>query len=174
MFEEDRERETNAIIMWDWKSLFGNKSHRNIFGPQRLWEIRAVKFLWTLVKGKDLSSASRGVSCLREGCTTGQHQEIEVHIIWTIYLRSVDSETLWRICKTLEQLLTLTTNCWLRRSAWDWRKSYNFRKGTQRWDLEKLYAQREKVQDTLEKTLGAIECESGDVRVQWNDNKYVC
>jgi hypothetical protein len=35
--------------------------------------------------------------------------------------------------------------------------------------LEKLYAQRQRVQDTLEEKLGAIECESGNAEVQWKN-----
>jgi hypothetical protein len=73
MFEEDVEGETNIIIMGDWKSSVGNKSYRNIVGPQILREIREVKFLSTLVKGIDLSSALRDLSSLREGSTHGQH-----------------------------------------------------------------------------------------------------
>ena len=39
------------------------------------------------------------------------------------------------------------------------------------WDLEKLYTQRQRVQDTLEEKLGAIGCDSGNVEVQWNNIK---
>ena len=81
-------------IMEDWKSLVGNKSYRNTVGPQRLGEIREVKCLPSFVKGMDLSSASPCFSSLREGCKPEQLQEIEVDIIWTIYLWRVDSETL--------------------------------------------------------------------------------
>ena len=42
------------------------------------------------------------------------------------------------------------------------------------WDLEKLNDQRQRVQDTLKEKLGAIECESGNVEVQWNNIKNVC
>ena len=35
-----------------------------------------------------------------------------------------------------------------------------------RWDLEKLYAQRQSAQDTIEEKLGLIECESGRTEVQ--------
>jgi len=59
--------------MGEWKSLVGNKSYRNIVGPQRLGENREVKFLSTVVKEIEFSSASRGLSSLREGCTLGQH-----------------------------------------------------------------------------------------------------
>ena len=50
------------------------------------------------------------------------------------------------------------------------KKIIRFQKRGPRWDLEKLYAQRQRVQDTLEEKLGAICCESGNVEVQWNGN----
>jgi hypothetical protein len=37
------------------------------------------------------------------------------------------------------------------------KKIIRFRKGKPRWDSEKLCAQRQKVQDALEESLGAIE-----------------
>jgi hypothetical protein len=39
------------------------------------------------------------------------------------------------------------------------------------WDLEKLYTQKQTVQDTLEGKLGAIKCDSGNDEVQWNNIK---
>jgi hypothetical protein len=53
------------------------------------------------------------------------------------------------------------------------KKNIRFQKGKPRWDLEKLpvYAQQQKVQDTLEEQLSAIKCESGNVEVQWNNIK---
>jgi len=73
MFEEHGEGERNIIIMGGVEQFFGNKSNPDIVGKQRLGEIREVKLLSTLVKGMDLSSASRGLSSLREDCTPGQH-----------------------------------------------------------------------------------------------------
>jgi hypothetical protein len=46
-----------------------------------------------------------------------------------------------------------------------------FQKRRPQWDLEILYAQRQRLQDTLEKKLGAIRCDSGNVEVQWNNIK---
>ena len=40
--------------------------------------------------------------------------------------------------------------------------------------MEKLYAQQQRVQDTLEAKLGAFGCESGNVEVQWNNNIKEC
>jgi hypothetical protein len=37
--------------------------------------------------------------------------------------------------------------------------------------LEKLYTQKQTVQDTLERKIGAIECDSGNVEVQWKNIK---
>ena len=37
--------------------------------------------------------------------------------------------------------------------------------------MEKLYSQRQRVQDTLEEKLGAIGCNSGNVEMQWKNVK---
>ena len=46
------------------------------------------------------------------------------------------------------------------------KKIIRFQKIRPRWDLEKLYAQRQRGQDIVEEKLGAIECESGNAEVQ--------
>jgi hypothetical protein len=51
------------------------------------------------------------------------------------------------------------------------KKIISFHKRKPKWDLEKLYAQRQEVHDSLEEKLGAIKCESGNVEVQWNNIK---
>ena len=51
------------------------------------------------------------------------------------------------------------------------KKIIRFQKSRPRWDLEKLYDQRQRVRDTLEEKLSAIECESGNAEVQWNNMK---
>jgi type I site-specific restriction endonuclease len=51
------------------------------------------------------------------------------------------------------------------------KKIIRFHKRKPRCDLEKLYAQRQEVDDSLEEKLGAIKCESGNVEVQWNNIK---
>jgi hypothetical protein len=52
------------------------------------------------------------------------------------------------------------------------KKIIRFQKRRPRWDLEKLYAQRQGVQETLEEKLSAIECESGNAEVQWNNTRW--
>ena len=51
------------------------------------------------------------------------------------------------------------------------KKIIRFQKNRPRWDFEKLYAQRQRVQETLEENLCAVECESGNAEVQWNKIK---
>jgi hypothetical protein len=51
------------------------------------------------------------------------------------------------------------------------KKIIRFQKRNPQWDLEKLYTQKQTVQDTLEGKLGAIECDSGNGEVQWNNIK---
>jgi len=54
------------------------------------------------------------------------------------------------------------------------KKIIRFQKRRPQWDLEKLYVQRQRVQDTLEEKLCATECESGNVEVQWKKYKGMC
>jgi type I site-specific restriction endonuclease len=51
------------------------------------------------------------------------------------------------------------------------KKIIRFQKRRPQWILEKLYTQKQTVQDTLEGKLGAIGCDSGNVEVQWNNIK---
>jgi hypothetical protein len=51
------------------------------------------------------------------------------------------------------------------------KKIIRFQKRRAQWDLEKLCAQRQRVQDTVEEKLFAIGCDSGNVEVQWNNIK---
>jgi hypothetical protein len=51
------------------------------------------------------------------------------------------------------------------------KKVIRFQKRRPKLDLEKLYPQRQRVQDTLEEKLSAMECESGNVEEQWKNIK---
>jgi hypothetical protein len=53
------------------------------------------------------------------------------------------------------------------------KKIIRFQKRRPQWDLEKLHTQKQTVQDTLEWKLGATECNSENVEVQWNKIKEV-
>ena len=51
------------------------------------------------------------------------------------------------------------------------KKFVRLQKRRSRWDLEKLYVQRKRLQDNLEEKLCAIECDSGNVEVQLKNIK---
>jgi len=51
------------------------------------------------------------------------------------------------------------------------KKIIRFQMRRPQWDLEKLYVQRQRVKGTLEEKLCAIECDSGNVEVQWKNIK---
>ena len=51
------------------------------------------------------------------------------------------------------------------------KKIIRFQKRRSQCDLERLYAQRQRVPDALEEKLGAIGCDSENVEVQWNNIK---
>ena len=51
------------------------------------------------------------------------------------------------------------------------KKVIRFQERRSQWDLEKLYAQRQRMQDTLEEKLVAVGCDSGNVEVPWNNIK---
>ena len=51
------------------------------------------------------------------------------------------------------------------------KKIIRFQKSRPRWDLERLYAERQRVQNILEEKIGAIECESGNAEVHWKNIK---
>ena len=49
--------------------------------------------------------------------------------------------------------------------------THTFQKSRPRWDLQKIYAQRQRVYDTLEEKICAIECENRSAEVQLNNIK---
>jgi hypothetical protein len=53
------------------------------------------------------------------------------------------------------------------------KKIIRFQISRPRRDLEKLYAERQRVQNILEEKLGAIECENGNDVVQWKNIKVI-
>jgi hypothetical protein len=54
------------------------------------------------------------------------------------------------------------------------KKIMRFQKRKPRWDLEKLYAERQAVHDSLEEKLGAIKCGSGECGSAVEQYQHVC
>ena len=48
-----------------------------------------------------------------------------------------------------------------------------FRQGKPKWEMERSYFQRQKVEDALDENFNAIECKPWNAEVQWNTNTYL-
>jgi hypothetical protein len=64
----------------------------------------------------------------------------------------------------------VTNNLLVAKICTRFKKIIRFQKRPQ-WGLDKLHAQQQRVQDTLEENLGAIGYECGNVEVQWDNIK---
>ena len=51
------------------------------------------------------------------------------------------------------------------------KKMLRFHQSRTQWDLQKLYVQRQRVQNILEEKIGAIGRDSGNVEMQWKNIK---
>jgi hypothetical protein len=85
---EDYEKgETSTIIIGHWDNVVGGKSYRNIVGPEGLG--RRDKWgpiFFDFCEKTDLFSPTHGLKRLREDCTAGKYQQIEIDISWTTSL----------------------------------------------------------------------------------------
>jgi len=75
--------------------------------------------------------------------------DVEVGIIWTINLWCINSETIWRMCRRCLEIDS-DHNVLVADICPRSKKITRFQEEKARWNLEKLYAQWEKVQDILE------------------------
>ena len=99
----------------------------------------------------------------------GRHLEIGVDISWTILVKH-------RFRNSVKDVQTLPGadidsdhNLLVAKVHTRLKKIIRFQKNRPRWDLEKLYAERQRVLNILEEKLGAIECESENAEVQWKN-----
>lgn len=74
---------------------------------------------------------------------------VEIGIIWTLYLWCINSETIWRKCRHCLEIGS-DHNVLVANICPRLKKITRFQKGKARWNMEKLYAQWEKVQDIIE------------------------
>ena len=104
--------------------------------------------------------------------THGRHQEIGVDISWDYILVK---HRFRNSVKDVQTLLGTDIDCdhnlLVAKICTRLKKIIRFQKRRPQWDLEKLYVQRQRVQDNLEEKLGAIRCDGGNVEVQLNNIK---
>jgi hypothetical protein len=157
--------------MWDWNSVVGDESYRNIFvshglGRKNHKSQMLIKFCersGLIVTNTWFSKPKRRLYTWKtSGDWSRYHLEYipakhrfrnSVKDMHTLAGADIDSDhnlLVAKICTRLKKIL-------------------RFQKRRPRWNLEKLYTERQRVQDTLEEKLGAIGSESGNVEVQWNN-----
>jgi hypothetical protein len=169
----DGKDNTNTIIMGDWNSVVGCEPYRNIVGPHGLgrknhrpqmlinfcernevivtntWFRKPKRRLYTWKAPGDRSRHQLDYILVKHQFTNS------VKDVQTLPGADIDSDhnsLVAKICTRLKKIM-------------------RFQKRRPQWDLEKVYTQKQTVQDTLERKLGAIECDSGNVEMRWNNIK---
>jgi len=173
ILEEDGKGNTNTIIMGDWNSVVGDESYRNIVGPHGLGRknhrgqmlINFCERNRLTVTNTWFRKPNRSLYTWKAPGDRSRHQLgyiLEKHR----FRNSVkDVQTLPGADTDSDHNLLVANICTRLK------KIIRSQKRRPQWDLEKLYTQRQRVQDTLEEKLGAIGCDSGNVEEQWNNIK---
>jgi len=173
ILEEDGKGDTNNIILGDWNSVVGDEPYRNIVGSHGLgrqnhrgqmlidfcerngliitytWFKKPKRRLYTWKAPADWSRHQLDYILVKHRF---RNSVKDVH---TLPGADVDSDHNLLVAKVCTRL----------------KKIIRFQKSRPRWDVEKLHAQRQRVQDSLEEKLGAFECESGNAEVEWKNIK---
>jgi len=170
---EDGKGNTNTIIMGDWSSVVGDKSYRNIVGPRGLGRknhrgqmlINFCERNGLIVTNTWFRKPKRRLYKWKAPGDRSRYQ-LDYILVNRRFRNSVkDVQTLPGADTDSDHNLLVAKVCTRLK------KIIRFRKRRTQWDLEKLYTQKQRVQDTLEEKLGAIGCDSGNVEVQWNNIK---
>jgi hypothetical protein len=173
ILEEDGKGDTNTIIIGNWNSVVGDESYRNIGGPRDLGRknhggqmlINFCERNGLIVTNTWFRKPKRRLYIWKAPGDRSRHQldyvlvkhrfRNSVKVVQTLPGTDIGSDHNLLVAKICTRL----------------KKFIRFQKRRPQWHLEKLYAQRQRVQDTLEEKLGAMGCESGNVEVQWNNIK---
>ena len=170
ILEEDGKGDTN-IILRDWNSVVGDEPHWNIVGSHGLGRrnhrgqmlIDFCERNELIVTNTWFKKPKRRLYTWKAPGNWDRHQ-LEYILVKHRFRNSVkDVQTLPGADIDSDHNLLVT------KVRTRLKKIIRFQKSRLRWDLEKLYAQRQSVRETLEEKLGAIECESGNAEVQWKN-----
>jgi len=171
--EEDGKGDTNTIIMGEWNSVVGDESYRNFVGPHGLGKKKCrgqmlINFCernGLIVTNTWFGKPKRRLYTWKAPEDRGRHQ-FEYILVKHRFRNSVkDVQILPGADIDSDRNLLVAKICTRLK------KIVRFQKRGPQWDLEKLYAQRQRVQVTLEEKLEEIRCDSGNVEVQWNTIK---
>jgi hypothetical protein len=173
MLEEEGKGDTNIIIMGGWNSVVGNKSNGNIFGPYGLGNRnKRGQMLIDFCERTGLVITNTWFKKRKGRLYTwkapgDQHRyQLDYILVKQRFRNSVkDVQTqpgadidydhnllVAKICTRLKRIMRL-------------------QKRKPVWDLEKLQAQRQKAQESLEEKLRAGDYVNRNVGGQWNNSK---
>ena len=164
ILEEDGQGHTNIIILGNWNSAVADE-YRNIVGSLGLGKqnqrgqilIDFCERNGMIVTNTWFKKPKRKLYTCKAPGEWSRHQ-LDYILVKHQFRNSV------KVVKTLPQL----TGCQVSHQV---EENIRFQKSRPRWDLEKLYTNRQKVQDTLEEKFGLTECQRGNAEVQWNNIK---
>ncbi|PNF43436.1 hypothetical protein B7P43_G11558 [Cryptotermes secundus] len=173
ILQEDGRGDTNCIILGEWNSTVGDEPYQNIVGSHGLGRrnhrgqmlIDFCERNGLIVTNTWFKKPKRRIYTWKAPGDWKRHQQDYILVkhrfrnsvkdVKTLPGADIDSDHNLLVAKFQTRL----------------KKIIIFRKRRPRLDLEKLYAQRQSVQEILEEKLGAIEGESGNAEVQWNNIK---
>jgi len=173
ILEEDGKGDTNTIVMEDWNSFVGDESYNNIVGPHGLGrKSHRCKMLINFCERNGLIVNNTWFRKPKGRQYTWKTQgDCNRHQLYYILLKN-RSRDIVKCVQTLPgAYIDIDHNLLFVKICTRLKKVIRFQKIRPRWDLEKLYAERQRVQDTLEEKLGAIGCESGNVEVKGKNIK---
>jgi hypothetical protein len=171
--EEDVKGNTNTIIMGDWNSVLCEEPYRDIVGPHGLGRknhrgqmlINFCERNGLIVTNTWLRKPKRRLYTWKAQGDGSRHHlhyilvknrfRNSVKDVQTLPGADIDSDhnlLVAKICTRLKKIIRFQTR-------------------RPQWDLENLYTQKQRVQDTPEEKLGGIGCDNGNVEVQWNNVK---
>ena len=156
--------------MGQWNSVVGRESYRNFVGPHGLGRknhrgqirIKLCERNGLIVTNTLFRKPKRRLYTWKAPGEQSRHQ-------LTTYIRFRNT------VKDMQSLpgayIDSDHNLLVAKVRTRLKKIIRFQKSRPRRDLEKLYAERRRVQNILEEKLGAIKCESGNAEVQWKNIK---
>ena len=166
ILDEDGKGNTNTIIMGDWNGVVGDEPYRNIVGPHDLGRknhrgqmlINFCERNGLIVTNTWFRKPKRRLYTWKALGDRSRHQLDYVLVKRRIRNSVKDVQTLPGADIDSDHSLLVAKICTRLK------KIIRFQKKRPHWDLEKLYTQKQRAQDTLEGKLGAIECDSENVK----------
>jgi len=161
---EDGKRDKNNIILGDWNSVVGDESYRNIVGPHGLVRRnhRGQMFIDFcerngLIVTKTWFKKPQGRLYPWKVTGDWSRNKLDYILLKHRFRNSVKEVQTLPVADIDSDHNILVANIRTRL-----KKIIRFQNSRRRWDLEKLYAERQSLRNILEEKLGAIECESGN------------